>query len=159
MSSLSLQSPVLSLMAKSEAEVIPIRPARTYRHKVLAHAAERLAAGDTLPHTSEVSEQFRAFLKVEDRRLKMALGLGASGTETAAARSFVLDLVAARAFQTATLDGEGGVFVGAAVDSCAMVAVGGYGRAELAPHSDLDILFLHTGRRSTQLSQLVERVL
>jgi [protein-PII] uridylyltransferase len=140
-------------------DVIPIRPARTYRHKVLAHAAERLAAGGPLPHTSEISEQFRAFLKVEDRRLKMALGLGASGTETAAARSFVLDLVAERAFQTATLHGEGGVFVGAAVDSCAMVAVGGYGRAELAPHSDLDILFLHTGRRSTQMRQLVERVL
>ena len=36
----------------------------------------------------------------------MALRLGAAGTETAAARSFVLDLVAERAFQTATLDGE-----------------------------------------------------
>jgi len=67
-------------MAKSEAEVIPILPARTYRHKVLAHAAERLAAGGPLPHTGEISEQFRAFLKVEDRRLKMALRLGASGS-------------------------------------------------------------------------------
>ncbi len=89
----------------------------------------------------------------------MAFRLGASGCETAAARSFVLDLVAGRAFQMATQADEGGVFVGAAVDSCAMVAVGGYGRAELAPSSDLDLLFLHTGRRATQMRQLVERVL
>lgn len=146
-------------MAKSEVEVIPIRPARTYRQKVLAHAAARLPGGEPLSPPSEISGLLRAFLKIEDRRLNIALRLGASGCETAAARSFVLDLVAEHAFQTATQHGEGGVFVGAAVDSCAMVAVGGYGRAELAPYSDLDILFLHTGRRSAQMRQLVERVL
>lgn len=146
-------------MAKSLAEALSIRPARTHRHKALAHAATRLVAADGLSHTTEISELFRAFIKIEDRRLKMGLRLGASGTETAAARSFVLDLVAARAFQIATLHDEGGVSVGSAIDSCAMIAVGGYGRAELAPYSDLDILFLHTGRRATQMRQLVERVL
>jgi len=143
----------------SEAEFSHTRPARTHRNKVLAHAATRLAACERLSHASEISELFRAFLKTEERRLKIALRLGASGCQTAAARSFVLDLVADAAFRAGMLGGEGGQSAGVAVEACAMVAVGGYGRAELAPFSDLDILFLHAGRRTAQARQLVERVL
>jgi [protein-PII] uridylyltransferase len=146
-------------MVKSEAEIISIRQAQTYRQKVLAHAFTRLAESSPHAHTTELSKLFRAFLKVEDRRLNISLRLGASGCETAARRSFVLDIMADWAFQLATHGGESGEFSGAAMGGCALVAVGGYGRAELAPYSDLDILFLHTGRHAAQTQQLVERVL
>ena len=71
-------------MLISEAEFSRTRPARAHRNKVLAHAATRLAACERLARAGEVSGLFRAFLKTEERRLKIALRLGASGCQTAA---------------------------------------------------------------------------
>ncbi|MBP5858070.1 [protein-PII] uridylyltransferase [Marivibrio halodurans] len=40
-----------------------------------------------------------------------------------------------------------------------LVAVGGYGRGELAPYSDVDILFLHHYKPSARIEQMVEEIL
>ena len=44
-------------------------------------------------------------------------------------------------------------------DRLGLVAVGGYGRAELAPHSDIDLLFLHPYKLTPHAEQVIEHVL
>ena len=41
----------------------------------------------------------------------------------------------------------------------AVVAIGGYGRGELAPHSDIDLLFLHPYKRTPHIEQMIEFLL
>jgi [protein-PII] uridylyltransferase len=40
-----------------------------------------------------------------------------------------------------------------------LVAVGGFGRTELAPYSDIDLLLLHSNRDQDNLSSLIEKIL
>jgi len=62
-----------------------------------------------------------------------------------------LALEADRWLSAVLLEASGGDLTG-----IALVAVGGYGRGELAPHSDLDLVLLHNGRKDVEA--IAERV-
>jgi [protein-PII] uridylyltransferase len=125
-----------------------------HRERTSAHAARYLSpnGGRGLDY---ISDRLREFLRIEGERLRIAGQLGMTGLQLAETRSFVLDLVVKSAFETANLSRQ----TEHPVDECAIIAVGGYGRGELAPFSDLDILFLYTGRSSSALRQSVEQML
>jgi [protein-PII] uridylyltransferase len=105
----------------------------------------------------EFSRALRRFLKIEDRRLRMRHQIGESGMQTAAARSFVLDLAVDHAFQhavkTSASPHSGGQ------PACALVATGGYGRAELAPFSDVDLLCIYSGSKLAEMKKVSESLL
>src|SRR5437762_3157189 len=102
---------------------------RSYRDKVLSHAEARLIPVTSEVNSDVISRAIRRFLKTEDRRLRIAHNLEASGYDTATTRSFVLDIAVKSAFQHAARIAG----IDNPQDGCALLAIGGYGRGELAP--------------------------
>jgi [protein-PII] uridylyltransferase len=91
----------------------------------------------------EEADSFRRFLKIESQRLRILHRGGGGGREVCQARSDMMDLLVERAFR-AYLDAFAGRFP---AEPLALVARGGYGRRELNPRSDIDLVLLHEGRR------------
>ncbi len=79
------------------------------------------------------------FLKSESAFLKASHEEGASGLDTVKRRSLILDEIVRRLFDSALKAWEKSSKHSVQV---ALVALGGYGRGELSPWSDLDVMFL-----------------
>jgi len=81
---------------------------------------------------------------------------GAGGIELSQARAVFIDALLSQLWGHGIHDSEG---EGAKdSDKCAMVAIGGYGRGELSPGSDIDLMFVFI-RRSPATSRLVRAIL
>ncbi|HXG48043.1 MAG TPA: [protein-PII] uridylyltransferase [Methylomirabilota bacterium] len=111
--------------------------------KMEASAAARL----TLPPgrlPAEELARFRNFLKVESHRLRLRHRAGLGGRAVCRARAALIDILlrflwqAARNSLSAQAQRE--------FPPLCLIALGGYGRGELSPHSDIDIMFLHAGQ-------------
>lgn len=113
---------------------------RNLRDQFEASAATRLTGHSP----AEGLGRYQAFLKVESHRLKMRHRAGAGGREVCLGRALLVDVLIRQLWETA----KAGLSPQAQKEfpSLALVAIGGYGRAELNPLSDLDIMFLHYGQ-------------
>jgi [protein-PII] uridylyltransferase len=127
--------------------------------KVLAHAERQLApAGGVRP--TEVLPLYKKFLRIEDHRLRLKHQAGGSGREICARRVDMVDVLLRHVFAAA------GTFAGEQAGNTAvplsLMALGGYGRGELNPFSDVDVMFVHgqnSGDVAPYVAQVVEQVL
>jgi len=125
-----------------------------YLEKVRRHAAERLVLKSG-SKPSEILNLYKKFLKVEEHRLRMAHRAGADGREIASGRAQVMDIVLRHIFEAAAEHFHQNH--SAETVPMSLVAIGGYGRGELSPYSDIDIMFLHnTSRRGPKQHPYIE---
>jgi [protein-PII] uridylyltransferase len=87
---------------------------------------------------------FKTFLKVETHRLKIRHRAGAGGREVAQGRAAVMDTILRYMWTAIKLSFS--QQSQREFPPLALVALGGYGRAELNPCSDIDMMFLHEGQ-------------
>ena len=92
------------------------------------------------------------------RALCQRLEAGASGAEIVAAQTSLVDqllcVLLERAAHTVYPEPNP-----TTASRLSLVAVGGYGRGDLAPHSDVDILFLHPYKLTGRSEQIIEHLL
>jgi [protein-PII] uridylyltransferase len=115
----------------------------TLLEKMEANAAERLALPPGRKPADELP-RYKNFLKVETHRLKILHRAGEGGRKICQARSALMDILLRNLWDTAvsTLS----PLAQREFPPLALVAIGGYGRGELNPCSDIDFMFLHDGR-------------
>jgi len=108
--------------------------------KIEANAEARLKLPPGRQPNQELP-RYKAFLKIETHRLKISHRAGASGREICNGRAAMLDVLLRYLWNTArsSLSEQ----AQKEFPQIALVAIGGYGRAELNPHSDIDFMFLH----------------
>ena len=107
--------------------------------EVKARAKEQLVLPEGKAPAGELA-RYKRFLKHEAARLKKLHRSSGLGREVCMARAAVIDALLKHLLRTAIGLAPLGKFK--KVPSLAVIALGGYGRGELNPHSDIDIQFL-----------------
>lgn len=114
--------------------------------KLPARAREALAATAGKQRSkAEVIRVFKRFRKLEELRLRMAHRSGVGGRDTCEMRADVIDATLKHLWNEVLSMEEG---TEARKKSMSLVATGGYGRRQMNPFSDVDLLFLLPGSGS-----------
>jgi [protein-PII] uridylyltransferase len=97
------------------------------------------------------------FIAGERARIEAAHRGGVGGLEVVALHADLVDAVVCQLFRLA--DGFVAPAVKAESEGCALVALGGYGRRELNPGSDVDVMFLYPRRVDDYVTSILNHVL
>ena len=126
--------------------------------QVLANAKAQLHSAEAR-RPREILPLYKRFLKIEEHRLRLRHQAGGGGREICTLRADVVDILLRHVFSAA---------IGAAKEKSradqpmALIAIGGYGRRELNPASDVDVMLLHNAGRekiSPFIASIVEEIL
>jgi [protein-PII] uridylyltransferase len=135
------------------------QPMPVHLEKVLRHAERELVNQSHLRPT-DLLDIYRRFLKLEEHRLKIEHAQGEGGRALTQKRADVITVMLrhiwAGAWETHRLSHT------EKLPRMALLAVGGFGRGELNPYSDIDILFLSPtdGKKNEgQVNDIVQHIL
>jgi [protein-PII] uridylyltransferase len=82
---------------------------------------------------------------------------GSGGAEVVAAITAMTDILIKKLYKCITRDLTGGQR--ALREQLALVAIGGYGRGELNPFSDIDLMFLYNGKDQQRIEDIAQKLL
>lgn len=113
--------------------------------KVLDRASEDLERGTRGKTATGSLDAYRRFRRLEEHRLRLRISSGAGGREVVRQRSDLVDILFRRIFAQVCAEH----FPKTKPQGFSVIAFGGYGRREMNPFSDVDIMFLHAGNKTT----------
>lgn len=132
-------------------------PASRHLEKVLAHAERELSAARA-QRPADALPLYKKFVKIEEHRVRLRHQSGGGGRQICALRVELLDVVLRHIFAMVA----GFVEKQIGVSPLTVIALGGYGRGELNPFSDVDVMFLHDKNGlhiSPYAAEVVEQIL
>jgi [protein-PII] uridylyltransferase len=128
-----------------------------HREKVLAHAEQQLRSQGNL-NSAELLQLYKKFLKIENHRIWLKHRSGGGGREICAERAHLVDIMLRHLLEAAL---EPVPPAKPRPLRLALVAIGGYGRGELNPYSDVDIMFLYkeAAKAEERVNEVVQQIL
>jgi len=139
----------------------PVRNQRSIFHRQQVAAALNAIADRAEPRLAQraaVLEVLKGVLAEGRAEIRRRFDAGEDGPTTARAYAYLIDQLITVIYDLAV----GSIYPEpnpTAADRLSLVAVGGYGRGELAPQSDVDILFLVPYKQTPRGEQIVEFML
>ncbi|MBJ7259596.1 MAG: [protein-PII] uridylyltransferase [Chthoniobacterales bacterium] len=113
--------------------------------KILERAGDDLEKQTEGRTTAGSLAAYQRFRRLEEHRLRLRISSGAGGREVVRQRSDLVDILSRRLFTQVCTE----KFGKPKPEGFTAAAFGGYGRREMNPFSDVDIMFLHSGRNTT----------
>jgi [protein-PII] uridylyltransferase len=111
--------------------------------RIHKHARDRLNFQGEVPRSERLAA-CKTFLRLESAMIRMHHDAGEAGLKMAQARAAMIDVMLARLFDYA-VEAYRRAHQDLPSPVC-LIALGGYGRQELSPQSDIDVMFLYPSK-------------
>jgi len=112
------------------------------------------------PNFIHIQNSFKSYLEVKREEIKELHRLGAKGREVTSLQAELMDAIIISLFRFfLNIHVHGSRFRIHGNHELAILALGGYGRGELNPYSDIDIMFLYPQELSSRDKEIAENTL